>query len=110
MKNFIKKLKTLIKKSIIAVITLVIGVILGNVLAEIWDLIFVSLMKKDAYFLASIVLWFPGILLGGIVGIMTYEHKKIKKHRKEFYKFLNEAEKLECEIAKESVNSEQIQE
>ncbi|MBQ6894852.1 MAG: hypothetical protein IJN40_05110 [Clostridia bacterium] len=109
MKKIIKKLKSLIKKSIIAVITLVIGVILGNVLAEIWDLIFVSLMKKDAYFLASIVLWFPGILLGGVVGFMTYEHKKIKR-RKEFYKFLNEAEKLECEIAKESVNSEQIQE
>lgn len=101
MKFNVKKLKTLIKKSIIAVITLVIGVILGNVLAEIWEFILVSLIKKDAYFLASIVSWFPGILLGGIVGIMTYEHKKVKR-RMEFYKFLNEAEKLECEIAKET--------
>lgn len=101
--------KSLIIGAFILLILVAIGFIFSKVLVELWFCAFKFLVKKKMVNLAIIVLELPGMMFGGLVVFMTYEYKRVKRC-KEVLEFLNENEKLECEIEKESVNSEQIQE
>lgn len=109
MNKISEETKTLIMGAVILLILVAVGFVFSKLLVELWFCAFKFLVKKEMVLLAIIVLELPGIMFGGLVVFMTYEYKRVKRC-KEVLEFLNENEKLECEIAKESVNSEQIQE